>query len=165
MFKLHRIIILNLFFAFLLMAQEGIVREENKQSMSVDTYIQLMKADLKTKKIALISEAMEFTPEEESNFWPIYNKYNAEKEKIFDKELIILKEYGENYENMSAELAENLLDRSFKLDEQRMELKKDYFKKFKKVLPTVKAVKFFQVDRRITMLIELQIMANVPVLK
>ena len=165
MFRLHRIFIFNLFFAFLLMAQEGIVQDNNDQSVSLDTYIQLMKADLKTKKIALISEAMEFTPEEESNFWPIYNKYDAEKEKIFDKELTILKEYAENYENMSAELAENLLDRSFKLDEQRMELKKDYFKKFKKVLPTVKAVKFFQVDRRITMLIELQIMANVPVLK
>ncbi len=166
--KLYQIFVFNLVAVLFLFGQQGIVQDttaKDQESMSIDTYLELLKVDLKGKKIMLISDAIKFTPEEEKNFWPLYNKYDAEMGKIFNEELNIIKEYAENYDKMTDKVAENLLNRSLKLEKKGVEVKEEYFKKFKKILPTVKAVKFFQVDRRIQMLVELQIMANVPVLE
>ncbi|HID40482.1 MAG TPA: hypothetical protein EYP36_13375 [Calditrichaeota bacterium] len=164
--KFYRMFVFNLVAILFVFAQQGIVQDAavDEQQMSLDTYLELLKVDIKGKKIVLINDAITFTSEEEKKFWPLYNKYDAEMAKLFDTELNIIKEYAEAYDNMSGELAENLLNRSLDIDKRRVEIKEKYFKKFKEVLPTVKAVKFFQVDRRIQMLIELQIMANVPVL-
>lgn len=166
--KLRQVILFNLIAVMFLFAQQGIVKDttaNEQDQMSLETYLELLKVDIKAKKIKLVSDAIKFTPEEEKKFWPLYNKYDAEMAKIFDRELGIIKEYAENYDKMTDELAENLLNRSLKTEKETVEVKEDYWKKFKKILPTVKAVKFFQVDRRINMLIELQIMANVPVLE
>jgi len=84
---------------------------------------------------------------------------------IFDDELELIKEYARNYNSITGDLAEKLLEKSINIDERKLQVKKEFFEKFKDVIPTVKAVKFFQVDRRINMLIELQIMAEVPVLE
>ena len=127
-----------------------------------DDFIELLRQDLKTQKVAIITEAMEFTEDESNAFWPVYRKYDFELTKLGDENLAIIKDYAANYENMTNEKAKELMDRSIKYRENVLKLRKKYFKEFQKVLPAIKAARFIQVENQIGLLVDLQIASELP---
>ena len=145
------LILLVLVFAFSLQAQ--------------DDFIELLRQDLKTQKVAIISEAMDFTEEESNTFWPVYRKYDFESSKLGDERLAIIKDYADNYDKMTDEKAKELMDRNIKLQEQRLKLSKKFYKEFQKVLPAIKATRFIQVDNQLNLLLNLQIASELPLIE
>lgn len=101
---------------------------------SQDQYIELLRQDLKTEKVAILTDVMEFSEEQAKIFWPVYREYEHELTKIGDERIAIIKDYAANFENMTDEKAKNLIERSFKFQEKRTKLRKKYFKKMDKVL-------------------------------
>jgi len=145
------LILFVLVFAFSLQAQ--------------DDFIELLRQDLKTHKVAIITETMNFTEEESNVFWPVYREYDFEASKLADERLAIIKDYAENYEKMTDVKAKELMDRSIKLEEKRLKLRKKFYKKFQKVLPAIKATRFIQVDNQISLLLNLQIASELPLVE
>jgi len=66
---------------------------------------------------------------------------------------------------MTDENAEKLLKRVFELEEDRLNLKQKYFKKIKRVVPTVKAARFFQIENQLNMVVDLQIASALPLIQ
>jgi len=130
-----------------------------------DAYIELLRSDVKTKKVAIITEVMHFTNEEANAFWPMYREYEFELTKIGDGRLELIKDYARNYETMTDEKAKELIEKALKLEGKRTKLKKKYFKKFDKVLPSKTVAKFFQLENQINLLIDLQIASELPLIK
>ncbi len=130
-----------------------------------DAYIELLRSDVKTKKVAIITEVMQFADEEAKIFWPVYREYDVELSKIGDSRLELIKDYAQSYETMTDEKARELVERVLKLEERRTNLKKKYFKKFDKVLPSKTVAKFFQLENQINLLIDLQIASELPLIK
>ncbi|NIO06376.1 MAG: hypothetical protein GTN74_17750 [Proteobacteria bacterium] len=147
---------LSLIIAFVLASSAGYAQ---------DAYIELLRSDVKTKKVAIITEVMHFTNEETNAFWPVYREYDLELSKIGDGRLQLIKDYAQNYETMTDEKAKELVDRALRLEAKRTKLKKKYFKKFDKVLPSKTAAKFFQLENQINLLIDLQIASELPLIK
>jgi hypothetical protein len=130
-----------------------------------EAYIELLRSDVKTKKVAIITEVMQFTDEEAKAFWSVYREYDFELTKIGDGRLQLIKDYAQNYETMTDEKAKELVDRALRLEGKRTKLKKKYFKKFDKVLPSKTVAKFFQLENQINLLIDLQIASELPLIK
>ena len=130
-----------------------------------DDFIELLRQDLKTQKVAVITETMNFTEAESNAFWPVYREYDFEATKLADERLSIIKDYAANFENMTDAKAKELIDRSIKNQENRLKLRKKYFKEFLKVLPAIKAARFAQVDNQISLLLDLQIAAEMPLVE
>jgi hypothetical protein len=131
----------------------------------IDAYIELLRSDVRTGKVAIITEAMDFTREESSVFWPIQRSYEAELSKILDERLSLIKDYARNYFSVTDEKAEELVKKSLKLEGKRTKLKKKYFKKLKKVIPATKAARFLQLENQIQRMIDLQISSQLPLIK
>jgi hypothetical protein len=129
------------------------------------SYIEILKSDINTQRRALITAAMEFNAEEEEKFWPIYKEYESEYDKLMDKEIQLIKEYAESYENMGDELAKQLVKQSFDNEKAQLALSEKYYQKFVKELEVKRAVKLLQVLNRIDLMINLQKVANIPVLE
>ena len=129
-----------------------------------DDFIELLRQDLKTQKVAIITETMNFTEEESNVFWPVYRKYDFEASKLGDERLAIIKDYADHYEKMTDEKAKELMDRSIKLEENRLKLRKKFYKEFQKVLPAIKATRFVQVDNQMNLLLNLQIAEELPLI-
>ena len=123
----------------------------------VKAYIELLKSDMRTQKIAVITEAMQFTDKGASAFWPIHREYENELSRIIDDRIELIKDYGQNYDNLTNEKAKELARQVFALEKRRTKLKKKYFKKFEKALSAITAAKFIQVENQINLLIDLQI--------
>ena len=49
-----------------------------------DDFLELLRSDLKTDKVALLTEVMEFTPEQANIFWPLYREYDLKLSKLGD---------------------------------------------------------------------------------
>lgn len=130
-----------------------------------EAYIELLRSDVKTKKVAIVTEVMQFTSEEANAFWPIYREYDLEMAKIGDARIALIEDYAQHYETMTDEKAKELVDGALKLEGKRTKLKKKYFKKFDKVLPSKTVAKFFQLENQINLLIDLQIASELPLIK
>ena len=131
-------------------------------AQDMDSYIELLRSDIKTEKMAMITEVMQFTEEEASVFWPAYREYQFELEKIGDEYLAVIKDYAKNYETLTDEKANDLVERGMETRKDRLDLQKDYFKKFSKLIAPVRAARWAQLENQIGLLVELQVVSEIP---
>ena len=127
-------------------------------------YMELIRSDIKADRVALVTEAMALSQAHADIFWPIYREYEFEQSKLGDVKIGLIKTYAEGYMSMTDELAKELMEDVFDLDKDILDLQKKYFKKMDKELPSAVAAKFFQIDRQILMLMNLQIAAELPLI-
>ncbi|MCK4558907.1 MAG: hypothetical protein KAV45_03915 [Calditrichia bacterium] len=129
------------------------------------SYIEILKSDVNTQRRALITAAMEFTEEEAQKFWPIYKEYEIEYDKLIDKEINLIKDYAESYENMGEEVAHQLAKTSYEIEKEQLALSEKYFKKFSKEIEIRRTVKLQMILNRIELMINLQKASTIPVLE
>jgi hypothetical protein len=127
--------------------------------------IELLRHDLNTEATAIMSEALALDPNQAEIFWPIWREYRAEWAKTGDTQLTLLKDYAEHYQQMTDEKAEELAEQTFKLEKDRNDLRKKYWKKIDKELGSIIAARFVQMDRQLSNLIQLQISSQVPLVQ
>ena len=126
--------------------------------------IALLRQDVQTRKMEIISDAMDFTDQEASAFWPAYRDYANEQQKLGDKKYQLIKDYAENYDQMDDAKAAELTSRMVELDKGALENRLEYLPKFQKVLGAKRAARFFQIDRRLSMMIDLQLASQIPII-
>ena len=130
-----------------------------------ERYVELMREDLKTEKVAIVTEALQMADDQSSVFWPIYREYDLELSKLGDRRLAIIKSFADNFDMMNDETAKTIADDSFKLREDRLKLQKKYYKHVEKELGAVMAARWMQTERIIESLIDLQLAANLPLIQ
>ena len=149
-----------------LCAQEKHVKDPSEsQVLNIQTYIELLRTDLNAQKRQIISETMQLDDKQARIFWPIYNDYEADLDKLGDEKLAIVQEYATNFLTMTNEKADELAQRVMALDDQRMALRRKYYDLMKKSLPAVLVVRFFQVENQIQLLVDLKIASNLPIIE
>lgn len=131
---------------------------------NVDSYIESLRADFRADKVNLITQAMQFNDKQSAAFWPVYRKYEAEVTKLNDGRVKLIKSYADKYETLTDAEAKSMAEKSFALESSRTELKKKYFKEFNKVLPALTVAKFFQLEHRLDLLVNLQLASELPLL-
>ena len=128
------------------------------------SYFELLRQDLGTKKVALITEVMQFTDDEAEVFWPLYREFDFEKSKLGDETLKLIKDYAAHYVDITDEKAVELMNTNFDLQKKELDLKRDYLKKFNKIIAPARAVKFMQVMNQIELIIDIQIASQLPLI-
>ena len=131
----------------------------------VDTYLELLKSDIRTKKVAIITQTLGLTDEESSTFWPIHREYEVELSKMIDDRIEMIEDYIQNYDDLTDEKAREIAKKVFALEKRRTKLKKKYFKKVEKALSAIIAAKFIQVESQINLVADLQIASELPLIK
>jgi hypothetical protein len=130
-----------------------------------DANIQLMRQDIRSERKQVVAANMPLTDTEATKFWPVYDRYVAETIKVNDVRLALLKEYAKSFDTVTDEQADSLIKRWLALDQDNTQLRLKYIPEFEKVISHKKTAMFFQIDRRISMLIELQLASQVPLVK
>jgi hypothetical protein len=131
-------------------------------SQTADDYIEILREVLKTEKKAAIAEVMMFSDQESDVFWPLYNEYDAKVYEVQTKRVKIIKDFAENYDNMTDEKADELMTSYMNYRQELLTLNKTYYKKFKKILPLGKAAKYFQAENKIAVLVDFQLATEIP---
>jgi hypothetical protein len=149
--------------ASLLRAQQA--TKSDDQSTNIQSYIDLIKTDVKGEKAEIVATMMQFTPQEAATFWPIYQSYDAQVTKLGDQRVALIKEYSDNYDGMTDEKADAIMEKSFTLVAARNALLKNSYEQVKSKLGAATAARFLHVEHQLLMIIDLQGDAQLPVIK
>jgi len=129
-----------------------------------DTDIQLLRSDVQAGKNEIIADTMKFTDAESTAFWPIYRDYAHDQQVIGDDRVQLIKDYAQNYDSLDDNKAKDMVQRMINIEDKTLNLREDYWPKFMKALGAKRAAKFYQVDNRISLIINIQLSANIPLI-
>jgi hypothetical protein len=128
-------------------------------------YLEVARDVLKTEKKAAIAEVMELSESESQSFWNLYNEFQNKLYLVENKRIDLIKDYAENYGNMTDEKADQLWNSAIKYQTELLKLKKSYYKKFKKIISPGKAAKYFQAENKIESLINASLSLEIPMME
>jgi len=128
-------------------------------------YLELLRSDLRTQKVAIVAVNMGLTDAQGQVFWPIYRKYEAELTTLNDQTVALIKDYAQNYEKMTDAKADALTKQVFAIQGTRLKLQEKYYDEFAKALGPVLAAKYMQIERQVTAAVDLQISSQIPLVK
>ena len=150
---------------FLFSTSMGASGQVNEQMSDFTNEIEALRTVVQSEMKILIMREMVLTDEEAQNFWPLYDEYSAAVKEVGNLRVKVITDYAANYENMTDEIARQLLDDAIKFEEQKTKLKKKYIKKFRKILPDVKVTRFFQLENKLNAVVDFDLAAEIPLME
>ena len=130
---------------------------------SLDQDIEMLRQDIRAQRKEITAQNMTLTADEATKFWPIYDQYRKEAIKPNDERWALIKEYAASYNTMTDAQANDFMQRATAVDQQLLALRMKYVPVFEKVISAKKTALWYQIDRRIDLLINLQLSASIPV--
>ena len=130
-----------------------------------DEDIILLRQDLRAKKMQVIGENMLLSDTEGQKFWPVYNHYVKDLQEVNNQKYALLKQYAHMWSTMTDQDAMIYVRNWLEADAQVQALRVKYVPLVNQVLPGKKAATFFQLDRRLNMIIDLQLFSQIPLAK
>ena len=136
---------------------------ENDSSDHVikDRDIKLLRQDLRAKRKQLIKDNLHLTDAEAAKFWPVYEQYVTELIAINDKKFAVIQDYADHWGKLSDEQSLLFIRQWADFDIAISQLRQKYVPIVAKVLDGRKTA-FIQLDRRIAMMLELQVASQMP---
>ncbi len=133
---------------------------------TVDQDVDLLRKDIRSQKKQIIAANLQLSDAEAVKFWPLYDQYTAELVKINDAKYGVIKEYANSFNSsLTDEHAVALTSNLLTVDAQAAQLRLKYVPIFSQVISGKKTALFFQMDRRLVMLIDLQLASQVPLVQ
>jgi hypothetical protein len=150
------------YLAMIALAAFAVCPTAGAQAGDPAAYVELLRADFKSDKLAIVTETLGLSAQEADAFWPVYRLYEAEVTKIGDQRIALIKDFAANYSSMTEVKAKEIASRSFDIEKKMVGLKQNYFKKMEKAVSATTAMRFFQVEKQIQSLIDLQVAQELP---
>src|SRR5215468_4244847 len=140
-------------------------QQESTPHVISDQDLDLLRKDIRSKRKQLIAANLKLTDAEATKFWPVYDQYTADLTKINDQKVALIKEYASQWGTITDEQASSLIKRSLAVDEQIAQLRIKYLPIFSQVVSGKTVATFFQLDRRLQSIIDLQLASQIPVVQ
>jgi hypothetical protein len=131
----------------------------------LNAYLALLKSDLKSRKTGFITEGLRLNDREAAAFWPLYKEYEADLKRLEETRLRVIHDYLDNYDRITDDKAKEIIKKKLALEGQRVELKRDYLKRFEKVLPGKTVARYLQLEYRFGLMMDLKNTAEVPLIE
>jgi len=126
------------------------------------TQIELVREAARTDRQRVVAAGIKFSADESEAFWPLYREYRNAVSKVNDRRVIMIRRYAEHYNALTNEQAEALLKEWVAIDKELLKLKERYIKKFRKHISPVKVMRYFQIENKMDVAIEVELAAGIP---
>jgi hypothetical protein len=141
------------------------VKADDIVATITENEIALMRKDLRDQKKQIVAVNLPLSGDEAAKFWPVYDAYTKETIKINDQRYGLVKEYAANYSSMTDAQASSYIRRWVSVDEAASKLRLEWIPKIEAVIGEKKTAIFFQIDRRVGLMMELQLSSQLPLVQ
>ena len=139
-------------------------QRETETGVEVDKDIALLRRNLRAEKKKINAANVPLTETEATKFWPVYDQYAAEMAKNNDALDSLIRDYAANQKTLTDAQASDMLKRWSAVQVSLAQTRQKYIPIVEKVLPGKKAALFFQIDRRLYALMDLQVASEIPLI-
>lgn len=140
------------------------VRAEEATDKS-SSNMEILREKIKADKKLVVAANMNLTDAEAKAFWPIYQEYQTKQAKINERISKLIVEYAQNYESMTNEIAKKLMKESMVVEKERLALKESLMPKLQKVLPAIKAARYYQIENKIQAVVQYILADSIPLVE
>jgi len=127
-----------------------------------DEDIALLRQDVRSMKMQVVGQNMSLSDSEAEKFWPIYKHYADDLHEVNNSKYALLKQYALTWSTMSDQDALIYVRRWLEVDAEAQALRLKYVPAVTRALPGKKTATFFQLDRRLCMIVDLQLFSQIP---
>lgn len=129
--------------------------------------MQLLRDKIKADKKLLVGANMDLTEAEAKKFWPVYNDYQAELEKINKQLGALITDYAKEFNagTLSDDKAKSLVDRMIAANEAEVKLQKSFVPKLSQALPAKKVARYLQIENKIRAVVKYELAKEVPLVQ
>ena len=146
-------------------AQQAAPERKVSADQVADDTVQLMRQDIRSERKKIVAANLPLTEAKAVKFWPVYDLYVGEHSKIYNIRYALLREYAQNSNTMTGEQANGFIKRWTATEEQMAQLRLSWMPEFEKVISPKKTAMFYQIDRRLGLMVELQLSSQIPLVK
>ena len=136
---------------------------QQTREANLKAYIGMMRKDLKKDKVSILTELMDLSPDQAAKFWPIYNEYDKTLTKLADERIAFIRLYADSYASLSNEMATKIAMGMMDVEARRVDLRKQYFQRISQALSAKDAARWLQIEAQIEKVLDLQILASLPI--
>jgi hypothetical protein len=112
----------------------------------------------------IVRANMLLTETESARFWPLYDEYRAERQKIGDRRVRLITDFLAAENSMSEDEARTLANQDFAIEKDTSELKAKWYKKMTKALSERTVARFFHIDEKLDAAADIALAANIPLI-
>ena len=127
-----------------------------------DQDIEMLREDIRAQRKEITAQNMVLTADEATKFWPIFDQYRQAAIKANDDRWALIKDYAANYNTMTDAQAQDYMKRAETVHQQLLALRLRYVPVFEKVISAKKTALWYQIDRHIDLMINLQLSSMIP---
>jgi hypothetical protein len=153
---------LVLVLAFMAANTSTFAQTETDTGIQIEKDLALLRRNLRADKKKILAANVPFTETEATKFWPVYDQYALEMSKHYDAFYAVIKDYAANQKTLTDAQAIDMIKRWSQIQVELAQTRQKFVPIVEKVIPGKKAALFFQIDRRLYELMDLQIASEVP---
>jgi Spy/CpxP family protein refolding chaperone len=132
---------------------------------SVDSVINNFRAEMQKSRADIMAKNLTLSAEQAAKFWPVFDKYQKEQNAIMGAHLKDVAKYAENYKTLDDAAAVAFINAHLDRDAKMTALRKKWLPEFQKVLPTKLAVRAIQIDRRLSLMAQMDLASQLPLVQ
>lgn len=149
-------------FSCLSVASLALVFALPAQAQQERDVIEVIKSQISTQRQALVAENLNLTAEQSDVFWPLYREFQSKRGPLIDRRIKLLQDFRDNFDGLTDEQSGDIIDRWLSLEDDIVKLRKQYVKKFRKILPEKSTLRYFQVENKLDTIIDYDLSRVTP---
>lgn len=126
--------------------------------------MQILREKIKADKKLVVATNMELTESEAKGFWPIYEQYQKDLQKINQRIVSLIDSYADDFKSkkLTDDKAKKLIDEAMAIEQAEVNLKSTYAPKLSKALPIMKVARYLQIENKIRTVVKYDLAQGVP---
>ena len=142
----------------------AVAQRETVNGVEVEKDLALIRRDIRADKKQIIAANVSLTETEATKFWPVYDQYVADMTKHNDEFYSLIKDYAANQKTITDVQAASMIKRWAEIQIGQAQTRQKFIPLFEKVIPARKVALFFQIDRRLYALLDMQVSSQIPLI-
>ena len=139
-------------------------QQQTPPSVDFKYEIEAARKLIEKERRVVIAGEMNLSDTERTPFWEIYTDYAAEMSEVSKDYADQITRYADNFDNMTDEVAEELLEGYFRVRRNRLKIREKYRKRYAKVLPVIKVARFYQAENKLDAVYDFQLASRIPMI-
>ena len=140
----------------------ALAQRETPTGVEVEKDLALLRRNLRSEKKQIIALNVPLTETEATKFWPVYDQYAAEMSKLYDEFYEVVRDYAANQKSLTDAQASSMIKRWSDVQVRLAQTRQKNVPLIERVIPGKKAALFFQIDRRLYAVLDLQVSSAIP---
>jgi len=131
---------------------------------AMDDTLRAVREDMQGSRADIMAKNLSLTAEQAAKFWPLFDQYQKEQNVIMDEQMKGLQKYADSYQTLDDAGALALLNAHLTNDTKMTALRTKWLAEFQKVLPARLAARVIQIDRRLSLVTQMEFSSRIPLI-